>query len=76
MSVADPSPGTRRLRRARDLVLITDGRPTDPLDANDLHGGRCRSFMQVEGPSRSYTVDRGWQGCCTLPLHSAGYLTI
>ena len=47
----------------------------EPLDANDLHGRRCRSLMQVKGLSRSYVVSAVRQGCCTLPVYSTLSLT-
>ena len=45
-------------------------RTSDLLGVNDLHGGRCRSFMQVEGLSRSHAVGTGRHGCCISPLYA------
>lgn len=42
----------------------------DLLDANESHGRRCRSFMQVGGVSRSHAVNDGRAGCCTSHLYT------
>jgi hypothetical protein len=55
-------------RQAADRVGRVTG---DHLGVNELHGGRCRSLVQVVGLCRSHEVGTGQQGCCTNPAVSA-----
>ena len=41
----------------------------DLLGVNELHGGRCRSLVQVVNLYRSHEVGAGRPGCCTFLLY-------